>query len=64
MSLYPFSYPDWVPGTQLFSVSGIVIVYAWFFGHMFLHMLMPARTRKGVVELDGNKWTYRLNGAR
>lgn len=64
MSIYPFSYPDWIPGTQLMSWTGIGVVYAWFFGHVFLHILMPARTRKGVVELDGNKWNYRLNGAR
>lgn len=63
LQLYPLTFPS-VDKTQRFlSWEGIAVAYAWFFGHLLLHGLLPAKEKAGVIEPDGTRWLYRLNGS-
>lgn len=62
LKLYPFSFPSWLTDLPLLSWEGIGVAYFWFFSHLLLHAVLPARQYPGVVEPQGTRWLYRLNG--
>jgi hypothetical protein len=62
LKLYPLSLPRIDTTQNLLSWEGIALVYAWFFGHLLLHAVLPAKLKEGVTEPDGKCWLYRLNG--
>jgi hypothetical protein len=62
LQLYPLSFPSIDTSQRLLSWEGIAIAYAWFFGHLLLHAVLPAKEKEGVTEPDGKCWLYRLNG--
>lgn len=62
LQLYPLKFPDVDTKQRFLSWEGIAVAYAWFFGQLLLHVLLPAKSREGVVEPDGRRWLYRLNG--
>jgi hypothetical protein len=62
LSVFPWSWPPYPAEAPLFSWQGLGVVYAWFAAFLLLHKLVPARSRDGVMEADGKRWRYRLNG--
>lgn len=63
LSLFPLQFPLLPRASDLFSWTAVAVVYGWFLFQLALHMLLPAQRKLGVVEPDGQRWTYRLNGA-
>lgn len=54
--------PGWSDETVLFSWQAVFVVYAWFAFQLLLHVALPGRYKEGVVEADGSRWRYKLNG--
>ena len=61
LRVFPLSMPPPLDA-PVFSWTGVGIVYGWFGAMLALHALLPAQQKQGIVEPDGKRWTYRLNG--
>lgn len=62
LQLYHVQLPSFDSSQRIVSWQGICVAYAWFFGHLMLHRFLPAKEKEGVIEPDGSRWLYRLNG--
>ena len=66
-SLYPLPIkpaPGFPSGSNLFSLEACVVYSGWFFGLVFLHLLIPGTIAQGTTLRDGSRLSYKLNGER